>query len=106
MIKAKREVPWSNIALTRLIEIRDGLMRRPHRRQESPTGTAWPLRQLADFPNLGRVVRSSLGVSSENSLRSSTESCTGCGRRPSRSRPRAKGTTSSQRGLWAASGTS
>lgn len=62
MTEAKREVLWSNVALTRLIEIRDGL------NEKDPRAARKLLRlllsratQLADFPNLGRAVPELLG---------------------------------------------
>lgn len=57
MTEPKRELVWSNVALARLIEIRDGL------NEKDPRAARKTLRlllsramQLADFPNLGRVV--------------------------------------------------
>lgn len=57
MSETKRELVWSNVALARLIEIRDGLA------EKNPRAATKLLHlllrragQLADFPNLGRIV--------------------------------------------------
>ncbi len=57
MSETKREMVWSNVALARLIEIRDVLS------EEDPRAATRVLRlllkragQLVDFPSLGRVV--------------------------------------------------
>lgn len=57
MSETKRELIWSNVALARLIEIRNGLA------EKDPRAARKVLRlllaraaQLADFPNLGRAV--------------------------------------------------
>ncbi len=57
MTRPKREVLWSNVALARLLEIRDGL------HEKDPRAARKILRlllsraeQLADFPNPGRTV--------------------------------------------------
>lgn len=57
MSETKRELVWSNVALARLIEIRDGLAEKdPRAATKMLRLLLEPAGQFADFPNLGRVV--------------------------------------------------
>lgn len=57
MSETKRELVWSNVALARLIEIRDGLAEKDPRAARRLLHLLLERAgQLVDFPNLGRVV--------------------------------------------------
>ena len=57
MRETKRELVWSNVALARLIGIRDGLAQKdPRAATKLLRHLLKRARQLADFPNLGRIV--------------------------------------------------